>query len=111
LRFTTTTSRMKSLSSPSRWKRRKQRSQCPRGPMLGSRGASLPRFRYFMDHAHDGQDRRGNREAVVTDLKTQVFQNHIGGTWQVSATGQTYPNHNPADSDDIAGNFQDSDQT
>jgi aldehyde dehydrogenase (NAD+) len=64
-----------------------------------------------MDHVHGGRDRRGNREAVVTDLKTQVFQNHIGGTWQASATGQTYPNHNPADSDDVVGNFQDSDQT
>jgi len=44
----------------------------------------------------------------VQDLKNQVFQNHIGGQWVASASGQTYANGNPADNRDIVGNFQDS---
>ena len=38
----------------------------------------------------------------------QVFQNHIGGRWTDSTTGQTYANINPADTRDVVGRFQDS---
>lgn len=47
---------------------------------------------------------------VVSDLNTQVFKNYIGGQWQASVSGEVYPNPNPADTDEIVGRFQDSDQ-
>lgn len=44
------------------------------------------------------------------NINTQVFKNYIGGKWQAAASGDTYPNPNPADTSDIVGHFQDSDQ-
>ncbi|HLU80322.1 MAG TPA: aldehyde dehydrogenase family protein [Burkholderiaceae bacterium] len=46
----------------------------------------------------------------MQNLQDQVFLNHIGGQWAASATGNTYANLNPADTRDIVGNFQDSDE-
>lgn len=47
----------------------------------------------------------------MRDLKNEVFHNHIDGEWKAAAAGATYPNSNPADADDIVGQFQDSDET
>lgn len=44
------------------------------------------------------------------NINTQVFKNYIGGKWQVAASGDTYPNPNPADTSDIVGHFQNSDR-
>src|ERR671924_2376776 len=39
-----------------------------------------------------------------------IYKNLIGGQWVESATGQTFENRNPADTRDIVGIFQDSDE-
>ncbi|WP_420998093.1 aldehyde dehydrogenase family protein [Cupriavidus sp. 30B13] len=38
--------------------------------------------------------------------KTDEFANHINGEWTKSASGRTFDNVNPADTDDIVGRFQ-----
>ncbi|RJQ45204.1 MAG: aldehyde dehydrogenase family protein [Gaiellales bacterium] len=38
----------------------------------------------------------------------ETFQNLIGGKWVDSASGETYANVNPADTDDVVGHFQSS---
>jgi len=40
----------------------------------------------------------------------KVYQNLINGQWVASATGRTFENRNPADSRDVVGVFQDSDE-
>jgi len=42
----------------------------------------------------------------VEDLRNHEFKNYIGGQWVACAAGKTYPNVNPADTDDIVGRFQ-----
>lgn len=39
----------------------------------------------------------------------QEYRNHIAGQWIASATGRTFPNINPADTNDIVGRFAASD--
>lgn len=46
----------------------------------------------------------------MEDLKNRVFKNYIDGSWAPCASGATYGNHNPADVNDVVGQFQDSDQ-
>ncbi|MGB6008253.1 aldehyde dehydrogenase family protein [Castellaniella sp.] len=46
----------------------------------------------------------------MSHINTQVFKNYIDGKWQVAASGDVYPNLNPADTSDIVGQFQDSDR-
>ncbi|HEY0730199.1 MAG TPA: aldehyde dehydrogenase family protein [Pyrinomonadaceae bacterium] len=36
----------------------------------------------------------------------QVFKNYINGEWTESGSGKTFPNINPANTDEIIGNFQ-----
>ena len=40
----------------------------------------------------------------------KVYKNFIGGEWVESRTGRTFENQNPADTRDIVGIFQASDQ-
>ena len=40
----------------------------------------------------------------------KTYQNLIGGKWVDSATGRTFENRNPADTREVVGNFQDSDE-
>lgn len=47
---------------------------------------------------------------AVRNLENQVFKNYVGGAWQAAASGDMYPNHNPADATDRVGQFQDSDR-
>lgn len=42
----------------------------------------------------------------MEDLRNHEFKNYIGGQWVACAAGKTYPNVNPADTDDIVGRFQ-----
>lgn len=42
---------------------------------------------------------------------TQIYKNFIGGEWTNCRTGKTFPNVNPADTREIVGEFQDSDET
>src|SRR5690606_17411122 len=42
-------------------------------------------------------------------MSTPVFRNFIGGEWVAAASGATFENRNPADTDDIVGLFQQSD--
>lgn len=44
--------------------------------------------------------------AVQQALQQEVFRNHIGGTWQDSASGRVFENTNPADVRDVVGIFQ-----
>ena len=37
---------------------------------------------------------------------TEIYQNYIGGNWIDSASGETFANTNPADTDDVVGHFQ-----
>ncbi|MHB1325638.1 MAG: aldehyde dehydrogenase family protein [Thermoleophilia bacterium] len=39
---------------------------------------------------------------------TEIYQNYIGGNWIDSASGETFANTNPADTDDVVGQFQSS---
>jgi acyl-CoA reductase-like NAD-dependent aldehyde dehydrogenase len=41
-------------------------------------------------------------------MTTKLYQNLIGGQWVAAATGKTFLNHNPANSDDVVGEFQSS---
>ncbi|OZI62716.1 aldehyde dehydrogenase family protein [Bordetella genomosp. 11] len=42
----------------------------------------------------------------MEDLKNREFTNYIAGKWSPCASGKTVPNINPANTDDIVGNFQ-----
>lgn len=46
----------------------------------------------------------------MSRVRDQVFQNYIDGKWVNSQSGQTTINTNPADSDDVVGYFQASEQ-
>ena len=37
---------------------------------------------------------------------TEVFRNYIGGQWVESKAKQTFPNVNPANTDEVVGLFQ-----
>src|ERR1700734_2278373 len=39
-------------------------------------------------------------------MTTKVYKNLIGGKWVNAATGKTFLNHNPANVDDVVGEFQ-----
>jgi aldehyde dehydrogenase (NAD+) len=41
-------------------------------------------------------------------MSTQVYKNLIGGAWLPSSTNKTFLNTNPADTDDLIGEFQES---
>src|SRR5580693_1459613 len=41
-------------------------------------------------------------------MTTKVYKNLIGGKWVTAATGKTFLNHNPANVDDVVGEFQSS---
>ena len=41
-------------------------------------------------------------------MTTRVYRNLIGGQWVAAATGKTFLNHNPANTDDVVGEFQSS---
>ncbi len=42
--------------------------------------------------------------------KQTIYKNYINGEWVASATRKTFANVNPADTDDVVGHFQDSDE-
>ncbi len=42
--------------------------------------------------------------------KTETYRNYIGGRWVASATRRRFENRNPADTRDLIGRFQDSDE-
>lgn len=46
----------------------------------------------------------------MVDLSDTVFNNLIGGKWQPAASGLTFKNINPADTQDVVGQFPQSDQ-
>src|SRR2546429_8941238 len=48
------------------------------------------------------------RRTPMSDPK--VYKNLINGQWVESATGRTFENRNPADTRDVVGIFQDSDE-
>ncbi len=41
---------------------------------------------------------------------SQIFRNYIGGEWAESSSRKTFPNINPANTDEVIGLFQDSDR-
>jgi acyl-CoA reductase-like NAD-dependent aldehyde dehydrogenase len=41
-------------------------------------------------------------------MTTRIYQNLIGGKWVNAETGKTFLNHNPANVDDVVGEFQSS---
>src|SRR5580698_7543692 len=41
-------------------------------------------------------------------VSVKLYKNLIGGQWVAARTGKTFPNVNPANSDDILGEFQSS---
>lgn len=43
-------------------------------------------------------------------VETPLYKNLIGGEWVASQTGQTFENRNPADTRELVGIFQDSDE-
>jgi aldehyde dehydrogenase (NAD+) len=42
---------------------------------------------------------------TATETKTQTYGNYIGGEWRPAASGDTFENRNPADTDDLVGRF------
>jgi acyl-CoA reductase-like NAD-dependent aldehyde dehydrogenase len=44
--------------------------------------------------------------ATLSDTQARVFKNFIDGEWVESSTGETFENHNPADTRDLVGIFQ-----
>ena len=44
--------------------------------------------------------------ATLSHTKTRVLKNFIDGEWVDSSTGQTFEDHNPADTRDVVGIFQ-----
>jgi alpha-ketoglutaric semialdehyde dehydrogenase len=48
--------------------------------------------------------------AQTSDTQTRVFKNFIDGEWVESASGETFENRNPADTRDLVGIFQKSNQ-
>lgn len=42
---------------------------------------------------------------VATTPDTQTYQNYIAGEWRPAASGETFENRNPADTDDLVGVF------
>ncbi|HEU0196237.1 MAG TPA: aldehyde dehydrogenase family protein [Nevskiaceae bacterium] len=46
----------------------------------------------------------------MSDPEVKVFTNLVDGGWRKSATGKLYDDRNPANSDDVIGRFQDSDE-
>ena len=48
--------------------------------------------------------------AHTSDTQTRVFKNFIDGEWVESASGETFENRNPADTRDLVGIFQKSNQ-
>ena len=42
--------------------------------------------------------------------RTPTHKNYIDGKWISSATGKTFENRNPANTDDLLGRYQDSDE-
>src|SRR4029453_9375100 len=43
---------------------------------------------------------------MPTTTNATIFHNYIDGTWMPSASGQTFENRNPANTDDLIGVFQ-----
>ncbi len=41
-------------------------------------------------------------------MTTKIYKNLIGGKWVSAETGKTFLNHNPANVDDVVGEFQSS---
>ena len=39
-------------------------------------------------------------------MATKIYQNLIGGQWVNAESGKTFLNHNPANVDDVVGEFQ-----
>ena len=39
-------------------------------------------------------------------MTTKMYQNLIGGKWVSAESGKTFLNHNPANVDDVVGEFQ-----
>jgi acyl-CoA reductase-like NAD-dependent aldehyde dehydrogenase len=39
-------------------------------------------------------------------MTTKIYQNLIGGKWVSAESGKTFLNHNPANVDDVVGEFQ-----
>jgi alpha-ketoglutaric semialdehyde dehydrogenase len=48
--------------------------------------------------------------AQTSDTQTRIFKNFIDGEWVESASGETFENRNPADTRDLVGIFQKSNQ-
>jgi aldehyde dehydrogenase (NAD+) len=44
-------------------------------------------------------------------MATKTYKNLIGGQWVSAQTGKTFLNHNPANVDDVVGEFQDSNES
>src|ERR1700753_1296569 len=43
-------------------------------------------------------------------MTTKIYKNLVGGKWVSSESGKTFLNHNPANVDDVVGEFQASGQ-
>ena len=39
-------------------------------------------------------------------MTTKIYKNLIGGKWVSAESGKTFLNHNPANVDDVVGEFQ-----
>jgi len=48
---------------------------------------------------------------MTTELALEPQTNYIGGRWMPSASGKTFENRNPADRDDLVGEFAESDRS
>jgi acyl-CoA reductase-like NAD-dependent aldehyde dehydrogenase len=44
-------------------------------------------------------------QIVVTATETQTFHNYIGGEWRPAASGETFEDRSPANTDDLVGRF------
>jgi alpha-ketoglutaric semialdehyde dehydrogenase len=53
-------------------------------------------------------DHRQKRHRAITESQMKVFKNYVNGEWTDSKSGKTFPNINPANTDETVGLFQSS---
>jgi hypothetical protein len=76
---------------------------------------SFESFPPLLGHTHRFDAERGAVRGMSYPLRfnegkrrCRVYRNLIGGQWVAAATGKTFLNHNPANTDDVVGEFQSS---
>ena len=76
------------------------RQEGPEGPQQGLTAVAAVRKR----------PARPQKEQTIGMARTPTHKNYIGGKWIPSATGKTFENRNPANTDELLGRYQDSDE-